>query len=308
MNISQFAPFLAFCLLTAPLPADVTYVDATMANTNNAAGGPDSTWLDGNDGSTGGTVANGLAANDGLWRYRAGFGSNGIFEATGSTATAENAVPIVTTLSGLADGTYDIYVFFRGSPVSAENYNIKAGLTPSLGDSNIFRQSNTRGLTLGTLGIDSADLTFASGAAPSTANGDNRVLLYGIVGQAVVSGGNDVEIYIDDLPALGFAGAAGFESNVRTWYDGVGYKLAPEPSDLRLTITPATAPATGFELAWESQAVKRYNLRTSTDLTGPISTWSLVEGGIEATPPTNTFPVDPADPRRFYAVEEQVEP
>lgn len=236
---------LAICTAMACAPVAhgaVTYIDATMANTNNAAGGLDSTWLDGNDGTTGGTVSDGAAANDGRWRFRGGFGSAGIFEATGSTTTAENAVMIVTSISGLADGTYNIYAFFRASSSTGENYNIKASLSPTVGDSDIFRQNDTRGLTLGTLGLDSSSssFTFASGAAPVPNPGDTRALLYGMIGQAVVSGGDSVNIYIDDLPALGYVGAgagggAGSESTVRTWYDGVGYELIPEPSTALLT-------------------------------------------------------------------------
>jgi hypothetical protein len=77
----------------------------------------------------------------------------------------------------------------------------------------------------------------------------------------------------------------------------------PEPASFALAITPAIAPATGFDLAWQSQAGKLYNLRTSTDLANPIAGWDLVAGDIVATPPTNVANVDPADPRRFYAVE-----
>ena len=231
--LTQPAKALTVAICTAMACATVahgavTYLDATMANTNNAAGGVDSTWLDGNDGSTGGTPVDGAAANDGKWRYRGGSGSAGIFEATGSSTTEEDAVKIVTTISGLADGTYDIYVFFRASTSSGENWNIKASLTPTIADSDVYRQNDTRGLTLGTVGINSTGLIFETGAAPST--GETRALLYGIIGQAVVSGGSNVDIYIDDLPALGWSGAANAESTVRTWYDGVGYQLIPEPS------------------------------------------------------------------------------
>jgi len=236
MKYPNLVSTLLFCLSSASLSAAVTYVDATMANTDNAAGGADSTWLDGNDASVSGTATDGSADSDGQWRYRGGFGSDGIFEATGSTAEAENAVGIVTTIGGLADGTYDIYVFFRASTTGADNYNIKASLSPTVTDSDVYRQNNTRSLSSGTLGIDSAGLTFEAGAAPSTANGDSRVLLYGIIGQAVVSGGSDVDIYIDDLPALGYTGDGGL-SAVRTWYDGVGFEGHP-----RALLSPSRWP------------------------------------------------------------------
>ena len=83
--------------------------------------------------------------------------------------------------------------------------------------------------------------------------------------------------------------------------------IAPPPapeSSFQVVITPAVAPATGFDLEWESQSGKRYNLYTSTDLAGPINTWTLLEGDIEATPPANVKNVPEDGPRRFYAVEE----
>jgi hypothetical protein len=84
----------------------------------------------------------------------------------------------------------------------------------------------------------------------------------------------------------------------------ITYELAEPPQTFLLTITPATAPAAGFVLKWESQAGKLYNLRTSTDLAGPLSGWELVKGDIAATPPANLENIDPTDPRRFYAVEQ----
>jgi len=72
----------------------------------------------------------------------------------------------------------------------------------------------------------------------------------------------------------------------------------------RLAITPAVAPATGFDLEWNSNAGKAYNLRTSTDLDGPISEWDLLAADVAATPPANLVNVQGDGLRRFYAVEE----
>jgi hypothetical protein len=71
----------------------------------------------------------------------------------------------------------------------------------------------------------------------------------------------------------------------------------------RLTITSALAPATGYDLAWNSKAGKLYNLRTSTSLDGPISGWDILRANITATPPANLVNVQADGPRRFYAVE-----
>jgi hypothetical protein len=71
-----------------------------------------------------------------------------------------------------------------------------------------------------------------------------------------------------------------------------------------LTITPATSPATGYDLQWDSETGKAYNLRTSTDLAGPIGGWDIIQGDITATPPLNVVNVPVDGPRRFYAIEE----
>ena len=71
-----------------------------------------------------------------------------------------------------------------------------------------------------------------------------------------------------------------------------------------LTITPATPPATGFVLQWDSMAGKLYNVRTRASLDIAIPGWDLLSGNIVATPPSNILPVPADGPRRFYAVEE----
>jgi len=81
-------------------------------------------------------------------------------------------------------------------------------------------------------------------------------------------------------------------------------QISPSTDPPLLTITPAIAPETGYDLEWDSQVGKAYNLRTSTDLDGPISTWDILEGDIAATPPVNRVNVPADGPRRFYAVEE----
>ena len=78
----------------------------------------------------------------------------------------------------------------------------------------------------------------------------------------------------------------------------------PTEETFPLVITPAVAPDTGFDLEWESRSGKLYNLYTSTDLDGPVNTWTLLEEDIEATPPANVTNVPEDGPRRFYAVKE----
>jgi len=84
-----------------------------------------------------------------------------------------------------------------------------------------------------------------------------------------------------------------------------GFQIrSAEAPPFGLTIQKATAPATGFDLEWESQEGKLYNLLTRADLSAPIPTWEILQGDIEATPPANLFNVQADGPVRFYAVEE----
>lgn len=227
MKISKFAPFLAFCLLTAPLSAAVTYVDATLANTNNAAGGPDSTWADGDDGTTGGTVAEGLVTTrDDKWRFRPGFGNGGIWEASSSTGTdgvnLEDAVEIVTSAT-VPIGIYNVFVFYYAVNNSGD-YPIRAGF--SSGTHTVFDRAGNKGIA----GLDASTLTFD--VAPPTSS-ESRTLLYGLVGQTTVSDGT-LNVYIDDFPASSTG-----TINDRTWYQGVGYELIPEPSSALLGVLGA---------------------------------------------------------------------
>jgi hypothetical protein len=108
--------------------SEVTYVDVTLANTEIVGGGADSLWADGDDASTGGTITDGEAVSDGLWRFRSAQGNGGIWEATGgSGAVAEDCVEIVTK-AAVPNDTYDVYVFYY--PVSGTgDYPVRAGLT-----------------------------------------------------------------------------------------------------------------------------------------------------------------------------------
>ena len=89
-------------------------------------------------------------------------------------------------------------------------------------------------------------------------------------------------------------------------FECITLHIAGEPAGdgFALTITPAEAPETGFNLEWDSQTGKLYNLRSSPDLDDPVSGWDIIEANIAATPPANRLNVPVDGPRRFYAVEE----
>ncbi|BCX46734.1 hypothetical protein HAHE_06420 [Haloferula helveola] len=107
--------------------SEITYVDVTLLNTDIVGGGADSLWADGDDATTGGTITDGSATNDGLWRFRSAQGNGGIWEATGGSSVAEDCVEIVTSVA-VPDDTYDVYVFYY--PVNGTgDYPVRAGLT-----------------------------------------------------------------------------------------------------------------------------------------------------------------------------------
>jgi hypothetical protein len=107
--------------------SEIIYADVTLLNTDIVGGGADSLWADGNDASTGGSITDGTALNDGLWRFRSAQGNGGIWEATGSTSEAEDCVEIVTT-AAVPNDTYDVYVFFYPVTVTGD-YPVRAGFT-----------------------------------------------------------------------------------------------------------------------------------------------------------------------------------
>jgi hypothetical protein len=205
----------------------VTYTDATLANTDIVGGGADSLWADGDDGTTGGTVADGSAANDGKWRFRSGQGNGGIWEATGGSAVAEDAAEIVTSAT-VPNGIYDAYVFYY-AVTSSGDFPIRAGFSSNPNSNSVFDRLGNKGTAAGDA---LADLTFD--VAPPT-GGESRTLFYGLIGQTTVSGGS-LDVYIDDWPASDTG-----TSNDRTWYQGIGYELVPEPSTSLLASLGALA-------------------------------------------------------------------
>jgi hypothetical protein len=201
----------------------ITYVDATSGvsgNTALAAGGTFSPPL------------NGTTGNDQNWEQRTTFGSSGnIFESNGEVST-ENAPRLVTTVSGLADGTYDLYAYFwsPGPGDPNQQWLLRAGLVNSGGDLTLYSRPTTGITTPVTPDAFAIQVTSAAGftVAPTVFSESGRNLWQASLGQAVVSGGvGIVQVFIDDYANPGTV-------NNRTWYDGVGYAAVPEPSSLAL--------------------------------------------------------------------------
>src|SRR5919106_4797253 len=140
----------AFCMLfTLSASAQVTYFDASVTNTVGAASGLVD-WNDGNDV----TNTNGTATADGKWRFRNDQGNNGIWEATGSVAGAEDGVELKTTITGVPDGTYEILLFYQ----SNTNWPIRGGFTLNPNMNQIYDETGALGI--GGTNIVGSGLTF----------------------------------------------------------------------------------------------------------------------------------------------------
>ena len=167
----------------------MTLVPANLANTTLADGSA--------FGPTGPSTNSGAADNQ--WHLDSRFGNAGaVF--TANELGAENAPALRTTLSGLAEGTYDCYVFFWSRP--GEDWRIRAGF--STAEMLVIRRYSSQQCETNQLGTPANVLT-------------NDVALYrAYVGRKVVTAGSALSVYVDD-----FDGAA-VPGSQRTAYQGLG--------------------------------------------------------------------------------------
>jgi hypothetical protein len=211
---------LAALLLSAlPLAAQITYVDATSGSGGNTTLTNGTQWN---------PLTSGGSAGDGVWLRRTVFGNSGtIFENSGSgTTTSDDAHPLLTSVSGLEDNTYDVYVYFWSD---SSAWRIQAGLSA---DSMSLYQWNPLSANTEVFAVPTGATIYSDSlsenpftSAVMIAEGTNRRLLQAYLGQVT---GTEFEVFIDDGPSTG--------QNSRTWYDGVGYSLVPvpEPSSFAL--------------------------------------------------------------------------
>jgi hypothetical protein len=240
MTRLSLATLAAGLMVGVTAQADITYVDAQEGPSGNtfATGG--------SLGVTSWQTITGTGSNQTQWTVRGTgndkVGGEGPFANGGSVFQADHTIDLLgdpvdpdempeltTQISGLADGTYDVWVFFWDQVTSgSQNWTISAGLTSGSlttyqAPINLPGQPDVAGAV--TTGVsDANDLTFSASVLATDTT--NRTM-YGInLGEATVSGGSTINVFIDDLDGGG-------NSN-RTWYDGVGYELVPEPSSLAL--------------------------------------------------------------------------
>jgi hypothetical protein len=220
---------LAAAALAASLTAQATYVDAVAgSNTTLADGSPFTPVL----GSPVGT--------DNLWTERVFANGGTIYESNGQAGTGEDAPMLKTTINGLIPGIgYVIYGYFWG----VDNATWRGRALPSdtqptpeipgyntrhfTGSAFAPMRPLAAGTPLGTAGYPSLELARDAANFESSGHFTNQVLLQEgnrwlhqvFLGVHQANGTGEIDVYIDDLA---------FTSNAnRTWYDGVGYELAP---------------------------------------------------------------------------------
>lgn len=214
------AVLCAACLAAATsAQAAITYVDAVEGpsgntrRTGDTQADPTNTWL----------IANTTSTNNDNWSKRTNVEGNGgtIFQALPNGAATD--IPELTTTLSLADGTYGIWVFYWDQVTNdTQNWSIATGLTS--GSLTTYSSPGEPAITgATTTGVsNAADLTFTSSIQVESTDG-NRQLFGVYLGEVSVSGGSDINIYVDML-------IDGSSTASRTWYDGVGYELIPEPT------------------------------------------------------------------------------
>jgi hypothetical protein len=242
---------------SAAFAGPITYVDAKSGaggNTALAAGGVFSPPL------------NGTTGLDNQWEERTTFANGGnVFESQGEgPAVGENAPRLVTTISGLTAGKpYKMYAFFWSPNDINQSWLLRAGLANPGGDLPSWGRLNNDAGTNPT-GVVAADGdsfpvipdTFAPFPALGPADfanpgavlagtttqagktvivESNRFVWLATLGYAVADGNGEARVYIDDYVLTGGAPPNGPQTvNNRTWYDGVGYELVPEPTSVIL--------------------------------------------------------------------------
>lgn len=201
----------------ASVQASIVYVDATHGATGNT------TLTDGSEWNP--STSDQGASGDGLWAQRAFGNSATIYQNVASGGT-DDAHMLKTTVSGLSSDTYDVYVYYWSD---TSDWRIQAGLaSDSLTEFGF--QTQTAGTTVYRAQDNTTAYSDSLGVNPFTTavmlTEGNRTLVQAYLGQVT---GTEISVFLDDSPDAATTG-----SDARTWYDGVGYEVIPEPATIGL--------------------------------------------------------------------------
>jgi hypothetical protein len=179
----------------------VDYIDASTSNTKNAD--------DTNFAPTG--PSGSPPSADNKWHEYTGYGNGGSCFTAGDNGT-ENVPTIKTTITGLSDGTYDVFAYFWCDPNL--DWGIRGGFESS--DLLCFSKQSSQ----------FAEASQFSGSVTVTATGVQLYQVY--IGRKEVSEDSSVVVYLDNYDST-FTG----NKPARTTYDGVGVALViPKNGDL----------------------------------------------------------------------------
>ncbi len=166
----------------------VTYIDANETNTTLANGSAFT--------PTGPDTSPGVA--DDQWHEYMTYGNAGSIYTAGEAP--EDAPMLKTTISGLADGIYDVFAYFWSDPT--EDWGVIGGFAPS--DMLYFSKQSSQ----------QAEASQFAGLVDVI---DIETALYRVyIGRVQINGGTSVDVYIDDYDDSLVNGP------VLTTYDGVG--------------------------------------------------------------------------------------
>lgn len=197
-------------------------------------------------------------SGDDNWLRRTGFANGGSVLTSSESSTPEDAPMLLITVSGLTpNASYNTYGYFWSNSDSwrlkgsVDLTTVNSGTWPSSGDGNqnilddgtpgdltddfldndvavSFSRAgsgtSTAGTSLGSLDTTAdglADSYFSTGTVMVTEG--NRTMYEAGFGTATTNGSGELVLLIDDLRDQ-------TTGNNRTWFDGVGYELVPEPS------------------------------------------------------------------------------
>jgi hypothetical protein len=158
---------------------------------------------------------------DGLWRKREGYANGGtIYESGGSWEADLNTedCPRLVTSVDVPEGSYDVYVYFWAD---SAQWRIQASLENLEGDLPLFLANDPNSEAILAVADDFAE------PVPMLAEG-NRTLWQAYLGTTEVT--SAIQVYIDDDPNH-------ITGNSRTWYDGIGYKIAQPPGPKIIYVT-----------------------------------------------------------------------
>lgn len=201
--------------------------------------------------------------------------SNSWFEA--GREGAEDCRRLRTRISGLNNGTYEVYAYFWGVDGSSSEY-LAVDLAGSAVDLPLYNASSSN-VTAAVLEdfVDSGSVMVYAG---------NRTMYQIALGSVDVSNGL-IDVFIDDVG-----------DGTTVWYDGVGYKpvdgLTVDPDIQMISLSGGTAT-----LTWDSESSGTYSILHKAALSD--AEWTDVKTGITGgeSITTDSVPVSGADTEFF---------